>query len=453
MSNAKIIWDYLREHDINEFGTSGIMGNLYAESALSPINLQNSYERSLGMTDAQYTAAVDNGTYTNFVHDAAGYGLAQWTYWSRKEGLLKLAKAMGKSIGDINVQLLYLYSELKQISGFNQYVKNATSVQQASDFILLNYERPLDQSQSMKNVRASCGMKYYNEFAGASSTSDTSSSNAQTTSAPAYTGVMIGHASIDENGKAHGGQAGDQTGKEVCIRTWYDGKWDRLIRAKDPAVAEKMARFVEIVCNSNLVGYDQYQRNTLRDVARAAGWDANKITTKCETDCSAFMTVAAEAAGISIPYMEGWNAPVTSTMCNAFKNTGAFDVLSGAQYCSQTNYLKRGDILVRQSGHTAMVLSNGALASNHSATTTVTTHTNPYTAPIITVKQGSRGTAVKWVQFALYKAGYGVGSLDSFVDGDFGPNTKNAVMKFQAANNLEVDGIVGPITRNALKKV
>ena len=32
--------------------------------------------------------------------------------------------------------------------------------------------------------------------------------------------VKIGHASIDENGKAAGGKAGDQTGREVCVRDW-----------------------------------------------------------------------------------------------------------------------------------------------------------------------------------------------------------------------------------------
>jgi hypothetical protein len=54
------------------------------ESGLKPNNVQNSYESSLGMTDEEYTIAVDNGTYTNFVNDAVGYGLAQWTFWSLK---------------------------------------------------------------------------------------------------------------------------------------------------------------------------------------------------------------------------------------------------------------------------------------------------------------------------------------------------------------------------------
>lgn len=176
-------------------------------------------------------------------------------------------------------------------------------------------------------------------------------------------GVLIGHASCDENRRASGGKAGDQTGKEVCIRDWYNGNWDRLIRAKSPTVAEKMAVFVEAVCKNPKVGYDQGQRNTLRVYARAVNWDGSKIADECETDCSAFMTVAAEAAGIKVKYMGGWNAPVTQTMCQAFKDTGAFDVYSDSKYLTGTDYLKRGDILVRQSGHTAMVLSNGAKVS------------------------------------------------------------------------------------------
>ena len=57
--------------------------------------------------------------------------------------------------------------------------------------------------------------------------------------------VLIGHASIDENGNAKGGAAGDQTGKEVCTRSWYDKSWDKLIRPKNSAIAEKIAKAME----------------------------------------------------------------------------------------------------------------------------------------------------------------------------------------------------------------
>lgn len=74
--NENTIWNYLIDKIGNPYGVAGLMGNLYVESGLRPDNLQNTYEKKLGMTDAQYTAAVDDGSYTNFVHDSAGYGLA-----------------------------------------------------------------------------------------------------------------------------------------------------------------------------------------------------------------------------------------------------------------------------------------------------------------------------------------------------------------------------------------
>ena len=128
MANESTIWNFLKGKGISNYGIAGIMGNLYAESGLLPNNLENTYEKKLGMTDAQYTAAVDNGTYKNFVKDAAGYGLAQWTYYTRKQGLLDYVKSKGVSIGNLNAQLDYLYKELSAMSGFAASVKNATSV-------------------------------------------------------------------------------------------------------------------------------------------------------------------------------------------------------------------------------------------------------------------------------------------------------------------------------------
>ena len=78
--NELTIHDYLQKKGLNEYGIAGLMGNLFAESGLNPRNLQNSYENVLGMNDNAYVAAVDNGTYTNFVQDKAGFGLAQWTF-------------------------------------------------------------------------------------------------------------------------------------------------------------------------------------------------------------------------------------------------------------------------------------------------------------------------------------------------------------------------------------
>ena len=102
-TNEQIIWKYLKSQGLSDAGAAGLMGNLYAESGLRPNNLQNVYEKKLGLTDDAYTAAVDNGSYTNFVRDSAGYGLAQWTFWSRKQNLINFAKKQKTSIGDLNM--------------------------------------------------------------------------------------------------------------------------------------------------------------------------------------------------------------------------------------------------------------------------------------------------------------------------------------------------------------
>lgn len=165
MANEKIIWDYFKAKGLNDFGVAGLMGNLRAESGLSPTNLQNSYEKKLKMTDKEYTAAVDDGSYKNFVYDKAGYGLAQWTFWSLKERMLEYARSVEKSIGDFGMQLDFLYLELTRNKHILSVLENATSVRQASDVMLLQYERPADQSVSVQEKRAAFGQEYFDQFA------------------------------------------------------------------------------------------------------------------------------------------------------------------------------------------------------------------------------------------------------------------------------------------------
>lgn len=165
-TNEEKIWNYLQKHGMNFCGVAGLMGNLFAESGLNPQNLQNSCEKKLGYTDASYTAAVDNGSYTNFAKDSAGYGLAQWTYWLRKQQLQAYAKQTGKSIGDLEMQLEYLIHELR--TGYKavfETLKTAKSVREASDAVLIGFEKPANQSDSVKKKRSDFGQKFYDKYA------------------------------------------------------------------------------------------------------------------------------------------------------------------------------------------------------------------------------------------------------------------------------------------------
>ncbi len=155
--NEQKVYSFFAERGLSPCGIYGLMGNLRDESGFNPRNLQNSYEKRLGYTDDSYTEAVDAGTYKNFVHDAAGYGLAQWTYPARKENLLKFAHNQGDSIGDFDMQLAFMYWELQGYKNLYAILKTTDSIRKASDAFMTQYEKPADQSENAKRRRVSYG--------------------------------------------------------------------------------------------------------------------------------------------------------------------------------------------------------------------------------------------------------------------------------------------------------
>ena len=170
--------------------------------------------------------------------------------------------------------------------------------------------------------------------------------------------VRIGHASKDEDGKVKGGAAGDQTGKEVCIRDWYlHGKGWICFRCKDVAVRELIAEAVEKACNNPLIGYDQNQRNTLYNAVKTLGFDPSKVTKPVEVDCSKLVQIA-----IAYGYGEDIVGDIrTAYMPEKLMATGKFIKLTSDDVCKSSDYLVRGDILVTPvQGHTVVVLDNGA---------------------------------------------------------------------------------------------
>ena len=168
--------------------------------------------------------------------------------------------------------------------------------------------------------------------------------------------VRIAHASIDENGRASGGQVGDQTTKECCVRTWYNKPWNLLLRPKNSILADKSATFAEKVCANDNVGYDQSNRNSLYAEAKKVNFDATKLPL-CECDCSSLVHTSAIAGGANIPY--GSNGATTRTLRTVLGNSGYYDIITNSEYLNSDKLLKRGDILVKEGSHTVIVLDNG----------------------------------------------------------------------------------------------
>jgi murein L,D-transpeptidase YcbB/YkuD len=86
----------------------------------------------------------------------------------------------------------------------------------------------------------------------------------------------------------------------------------------------------------------------------------------------------------------------------------------------------------------AAVTETPSLTSGPTATPSPTTTTTAYT----TLKKGTTGNEVVSLQQRLIELNYFSGDAD----GDFGDNTKAAVVDFQGANGLDADGIAGEKT-------
>ena len=166
-AGAAVVRSFLLEQGFTKAGTYGMMANIYAESNFYGNNLQNSYNKKLGMDDDTYTARVDNKSYTReqFTRDSAGYGLCQWTYWSRKQNLYDYAAKVGASIGSVQMQLEFLMQELN--AGYKDMLatlKSSINTEACAKLVMTRFERPADQSDSAQNRRAGYATDIKNLF-------------------------------------------------------------------------------------------------------------------------------------------------------------------------------------------------------------------------------------------------------------------------------------------------
>ena len=173
MDYKTTIWNLLLADIKNEFGVAGLMGNLEAESGLIPYRVQGDF--SNGYTDSiEYTAKVDSGQISeyDFVNNGpggGGYGLAQWTFYTRKQELYNRYKSGYPSIGNVNLACDFLLYELKtSYTSVYWTLVNAITIKEASDKVLHEFEKPADQSESVEVKRTQMGIAIYEELTGTS---------------------------------------------------------------------------------------------------------------------------------------------------------------------------------------------------------------------------------------------------------------------------------------------
>lgn len=137
--SASTIYDKFRAAGMTHEGACGTLGNLMAESSM----IANIAQRGMtSLTDAQYTAKFDSQPASCY-RDGVGYGLAQWTFWSRKQALSEFANSRGVSVGDESMQTDFIIHELRtDFPGLFSFLCETDDLYAAADRVCREFERP-----------------------------------------------------------------------------------------------------------------------------------------------------------------------------------------------------------------------------------------------------------------------------------------------------------------------
>lgn len=430
------IWNKLISAGMTPEGAAGMMGNLYAESALQPDNLENLCEKRLReagkpyCTDELYTQAVDNGTIgrAEFMNPLPGkqygYGLAQWTSPGRKAGLYDLVKQRGVSIADCDTQVDYLLQELQSTYlSVWKTLTGTTSVQEASDIVLTKFECPANTGASVKAARASYGMKYYNKYKeGTSMYSKSDAINRVISIAAAEVGYLEKRSNSQLDDKTANAGSNNYTKYWRDVYPAYQAQaWCAafvswvLMQAFDKATAEKLLKhWPYVYCPTLGSLFTKYANPEVGDIVifyRGGTFAHTGIVIKVSGD--QFWTIEGNTSGASGVIANGGGVCQKS-----YYNSS----LPGTKFC-------------RPDWSIAVSWMDEHLGS-------ATQPEKDYLC------EGDQGEAVRTYQGKLISVGYDCGS--SGADGDFGPATKTATVEFQGDYGLEQDGNAGPATQGKL---
>lgn len=250
----------------------------------------------------------------------------------------------------------------------------------------------------------------------------------------------IANSGHDERGRYSGGKAGDQTGTEWYIRSWYNRPWDTVIRFQDVKIADMIATLSIYAAQNNQIGYDQGQRTSYWTALKKAGYDPRAIKTPCEDDCSAGVMANVRAA-LELTGHSNWAKNInihatTWTMKGSICSCGAkVKTFTDASHTKSTKYLLPGDILLRTSAHTAVNLGIGSAMKKVSESSKIA---GTCTVTLKCFLKGAEDPQIKSIQRILKEEGYkGKNGKALAVDGSLGENTAFAIESFQKAKGMK----------------
>lgn len=163
--SKQTIWSYLKQAGLSDEATAALMGNFECESNCEACRVQGDFSPNRD-TSKDYARQVNGGSISayQYIHDSKGWGLAQWTYSSRKQNLLEFCWDTGRGIEDEQAQLEFALNELKvDFPSLWNIMSYSTDIKQMSDLICRNFENPAIKNYDARYTEA---QKIYNQYHG-----------------------------------------------------------------------------------------------------------------------------------------------------------------------------------------------------------------------------------------------------------------------------------------------
>lgn len=146
MSYAQTIFNRLRRAGMTEAGALGMLGNFQCESGCEPGRVQGDFSPYRNNSKA-YVKGIEDGSISRekFAKDQKGFGLAQWTYYTRKYALYDYWQNSGRALDSAELQSDFALHELTtepQYTELWQFLKTTTDVFTSCSRICRVYEQP-----------------------------------------------------------------------------------------------------------------------------------------------------------------------------------------------------------------------------------------------------------------------------------------------------------------------
>jgi len=418
-----------------------LLANIQAESAFNPINLEDSKERSVGMSDQAYTDAVDSGRYQNFVNDSCGYGLAQWTYGPRKRLFLEFCIDRGSSIGNFDTQNEFVFYELQvSFPGLFNKCKTSHDLEDLVHDFLYQWENPEEKVNNMIK-RMGYATAWYQKYIvwennneeGAKMTKDAAIQKILTIARN-----EIGYHEKNANGNLDDPTANPGSGnytkyaRDLDRTNWYNG-------------AKQGFPYCDVWYDWLFYkGFGDLGRQMICQPINSAGAGC-LFSAQYYKQAGRWFTTPEVGDQIFFTYSPG-----------EYSHTGIVERIDGnvvttiegntSDQVARRQY-QIGSSNIAGYGRPKWELAEGTSDSGSGGSIPVDSGSQLSRM----LRKGMRGDDVKDMQEKLLKLGYDLGPDGA--DGDFGAMTELAVRKFQMDNSLEVDGIVGPESYKKLSEL